>query len=318
MRRSTRSLAFVVATLALAAATVQSQAPPRVTTPQQQFGHEIGADYVLPNYTQLVEYWQKLDRESDRMQLVDIGKTAEGRSRSHGDPHRPENLKKLDRYREIARRLALAEGLTDDQARQLAAEGKAVVWIDGGLHATEVLGAQQLMETRLPDGQPERPRDAALPARRHHPGRARQPGRAGAGRRLVHAREGADEAIDRRHPAALPEVHRPRQQPRLLPEQPAGDRATSAASCTGSGSRRSSTTTTRPARPARCCSRRRSATRSTTTSTRWCPPGIDLVGAAMHNRFVAEGKPGATMRSGRELLDVVERRAAHRRSISTT
>ena len=41
----------------------------------------------------------------------------------------------------------MAEGLTDDQARALAAEGKAVVWIDGGLHASEVLGAQQLIET---------------------------------------------------------------------------------------------------------------------------------------------------------------------------
>src|SRR5581483_358559 len=46
-----------------------------------------------------------------------------------------------------SRRLALAEGLTDEQARALAAEGKAVVWVDGGLHATEVLGAQQLIET---------------------------------------------------------------------------------------------------------------------------------------------------------------------------
>ena len=52
----------------------------------------------------------------------------------------------LDRYRDIAERLARAEGLTDDDARALAAEGKAVVWIDGGLHATEVLGAQQLIE----------------------------------------------------------------------------------------------------------------------------------------------------------------------------
>ena len=43
--------------------------------------------------------------------------------------------------------MALAQGLTDDQARALAAEGKSVVWIDGGLHATEVLGAQQLIET---------------------------------------------------------------------------------------------------------------------------------------------------------------------------
>ena len=39
------------------------------------------------------------------------------------------------------------EGLTDEQARALAKEGKGVVWFDGGLHATEVLGAHQLIET---------------------------------------------------------------------------------------------------------------------------------------------------------------------------
>jgi hypothetical protein len=37
--------------------------------------------------------------------------------------------------------------LSDEDARELSREGKAVVWIDGGLHASEVLGAQQLMET---------------------------------------------------------------------------------------------------------------------------------------------------------------------------
>jgi hypothetical protein len=59
----------------------------------------------------------------------------------------PENSATLARYKEISQRLASAEGLTEAQARELAAEGKAIVWIDGGLHATEVLGAQQLMET---------------------------------------------------------------------------------------------------------------------------------------------------------------------------
>ncbi|MGH9141880.1 MAG: M14 family metallopeptidase, partial [Vicinamibacterales bacterium] len=58
----------------------------------------------------------------------------------------PENHKRLAQLKDINRRIALADGLNDDQARQLAKEGKAVVWIDGGLHATEVLGAQQLIE----------------------------------------------------------------------------------------------------------------------------------------------------------------------------
>src|SRR4051812_36475483 len=58
----------------------------------------------------------------------------------------PATLASIERYRTISSRLAKAEGLTDAQARALAKEGKAVVWIDGGLHATETLGAQQLGE----------------------------------------------------------------------------------------------------------------------------------------------------------------------------
>jgi hypothetical protein len=127
-------------------ASTQSPAAP-VTTPQQEFGASIGDDYFLATYAQLEEYWKKLDRQSDRMQLVDIGRTEEGRVQWMAIISAPENLKQLDRYKDISRRLSLAEGLTDDQARALAVEGKAVVWIDGGLHASEVLGAQQLIET---------------------------------------------------------------------------------------------------------------------------------------------------------------------------
>ncbi len=118
----------------------------RITSPKAQFGFNLGDDYQLANYAQLTEYWKRLAQQSDRMKLVEIGKTAEGRPILMAIITSPENHKKLDRYKEISRRLALAEGLTDDQAHALAAEGKAVVWIDGGLHATEVLGAQQLME----------------------------------------------------------------------------------------------------------------------------------------------------------------------------
>src|SRR5687767_11852473 len=146
----TAQRAFAVALLLLLLpvpqASTQSTAAP-ITTPQQQFGASIGDDYFLATYTQLEAYWKKLDRESDRMQLVDIGRTEEGRTQWMALISAPENLARLDKYRDISKRLALADGLTDEQARALAAEGKAVVWIDGGLHANEVLGAQQLIET---------------------------------------------------------------------------------------------------------------------------------------------------------------------------
>ena len=54
------------------------------------------------------------------MKVVEIGKTAEGRPQLMAIITSPENHKKLDRYKEISRRLALAEGLTDEQARALA------------------------------------------------------------------------------------------------------------------------------------------------------------------------------------------------------
>ena len=58
----------------------------------------------------------------------------------------PENIKKLARYKEIAGKLAHAEGRHRGGGARAGAEGKAVVWIDGGLHATETVGSQQLME----------------------------------------------------------------------------------------------------------------------------------------------------------------------------
>lgn len=140
LRRLALGLALVLLVTLPAAAQV------RVTSPKDHLGFNIGDDYRLATYAQLTSYWQKLDQESDRMILVDIGKTAEGRTQTMAIITSPENHKKLGRYKEIAARLARAEGLTDDEARKLAAEGKAVVWIDGGLHATEVVGAQQIIE----------------------------------------------------------------------------------------------------------------------------------------------------------------------------
>jgi hypothetical protein len=142
-----RSRGLAIAALCLAAvATVPAAQSSSVTTPKQFFGFSVGDDYQLFNYTQYSEYIRKLEKETNRMKIVEIGKTSEGRPMLMAIITSPENFKKLDRYKDISRRLALADGLTDDQAHALAKEGKAVVWIDGGLHATEVLGAAQLTE----------------------------------------------------------------------------------------------------------------------------------------------------------------------------
>ena len=116
-------------------------------SPKEHFGFGMGDDFQLANNTQTEAYFKKLASGSDRIKLVDIGKTEEGRSQYMLIVSSPENLKKLERYKEISQKLALAEGLTEQEAKTLAEEGKAIVWIDGGLHATETLGIHQLIET---------------------------------------------------------------------------------------------------------------------------------------------------------------------------
>ncbi len=81
------------------------------------------------------------------MKLVEIGKTGQGRPHYMAVISSPENLKNLARYKTISQRLAHAEGVNEEEARKLSREGKAIVWIDGGLHANETVGSQQLMET---------------------------------------------------------------------------------------------------------------------------------------------------------------------------
>ena len=102
----------VAALVLLAGLSAGAQTAPKVTTPKEALGFNLGDDYQVANYTQLEAWWKKLAGESDRIKLVDIGPTAEGRRQYMAILTSPENLKKLDRYKDISRRLALAEGIT--------------------------------------------------------------------------------------------------------------------------------------------------------------------------------------------------------------
>ncbi len=117
-----------------------------IPSPKQHFGFTIGADYKLANFTQTEAYFKKL-AASTRTKYIDIGLTEEGRHQFMLIVSSPANIKQLEKYKHISQQLAHAENLTDVQARALAAQGKAVIWIDGGLHANETVGIHQLIET---------------------------------------------------------------------------------------------------------------------------------------------------------------------------
>jgi len=269
----------------------------KVTSPKEQFGFSIGDDYQLVNYRQLVAYWKKLDAESERVKVVEIGKTAEGWTMVMAIVTSPANHARLARYKDIATRLALAKGLTDDGARRLAAEGKAVVWIDGGLHATEILGSQQLVELvwRMAGGSDAETRrildDVVLLAVPANPDgldlvadwymREKEPSkRSMSGVPVLYQKyighdnnrdfymntQPETKAISRQlyiewHPQILYNHHQSGPAGTVLFAPPFRDPFNY-------------------------------------VFDPLIPVGLDLVSASMHNRFVTEGKPGATMRSG--------------------
>jgi hypothetical protein len=138
MKRSIH--AFIIAVLVAAGASVlttQSAVP----TPESVIGWAPCADYKLATYEQIDTYFRALADSSDRMQLIEIGKTAEGRTQTMAIISSEANMRNLDRYKEIARTLAQGQ-VSETTARALANEGKAVVWIDFGLHSTEVAHGQ--------------------------------------------------------------------------------------------------------------------------------------------------------------------------------
>ena len=273
-----------------------AQAQGRVTSPKEFFGHNIGDDYWLANYDQFTEYWRKLDAESNRMQVVEIGRTAEGRPQLMAIVTAPANFAKRERYKEIARRLAHAEGIDSAQARALAKEGKAVVWIDGGLHATEVLGAHQLMETSYQfvsrtDDETMRILDDVIIL-------------------FVHANPDGMQLVSNWYMSESDTLRRNTQIPRLYQKY------------IGHDNNRDFYMSAQPETqnmnhqlywewfPQIMYNHHQTGPAGTVM---FAPPfrdphnphfdrlivsGLDLVGAAMHNRFIAENKPGVVMRRG--------------------
>ncbi len=134
--------AWVILAFLLGIGTSHAQVPP----PEQILGFKVGDDYQLATYEQAVQYFKELENTSPMMKVFEMGETSMGRTMIYAVITSEENMAHLDRYKEISGRLARAKGLSDEEAGQLAEEGKAVVWVDAGIHATECAPAQALLQ----------------------------------------------------------------------------------------------------------------------------------------------------------------------------
>jgi hypothetical protein len=115
-------------------------------SPKEFLGNEVGADRYLCNYTDMIRYFRAVEASSPRVRLREIGVTGYGQPMQMAVITSPRNHERIERLREIARRLCRARDVEEAVARELCAEGCAVVWIDAGLHASEVIAGQNIIE----------------------------------------------------------------------------------------------------------------------------------------------------------------------------
>ncbi len=144
--KSVRIIKPVLSAIFVGLFLLMTNAQAEVTPPEKFLGFKVGADYHLATYEQALGYFKLLEQESPKFKLREMGRTGMGKPMVYAVITSENNMKNLDRYREISQKLALVEGLSEEEARRISAEGKAVVWIDVGIHATECAPTQHALE----------------------------------------------------------------------------------------------------------------------------------------------------------------------------
>lgn len=135
--------ALLAAVLLLACASLAEAQ--KVPSPKDVYGFRVGDDYKLADYAQIEDYLTQLDNASNRIKKIEIGETVLGRKMYLLFISSEKNLAQLDKWKDIGAKLARAS-VSDQEAAKLSQEGKAIVWIDGGMHSTELAHGQMTSE----------------------------------------------------------------------------------------------------------------------------------------------------------------------------
>lgn len=130
------------------AVSVSPGAAQSIPTPRQHFGFQIGADRSLADWGQLTSYYEKLAETSQRVTVDTLGTTTMGRPFVMLTVTSAENQAHIDELHRIQMALADPRRVSGPaELDSLVANGKTVVLMTHGIHATEVGGSQ--MAARL-------------------------------------------------------------------------------------------------------------------------------------------------------------------------
>ncbi len=130
-----------------AQAQLKGQAQGQVTTPEAFFGFRMGADRKIARWDKLVEYYRLLEKQGGgAVKVVDMGPTEMGNPFLLVIVTSPANQKNLETLRLNTLKLSDPRGISEADAKKIAAATKPVVCMTMSMHATEIGGAQMSPE----------------------------------------------------------------------------------------------------------------------------------------------------------------------------
>lgn len=118
----------------------------KLLSPEEFLGYPVGSDYKIADYETIQKYFQHLAQNSKMIVYEEIGKTVQKRDMFMAIISTEDNIKNLELYREISRKLADPRKLIDEEAKKLIQQGKIVVLVTCNIHSTEIASAQMSME----------------------------------------------------------------------------------------------------------------------------------------------------------------------------
>lgn len=107
-----------------------------IPSPQTYLGVPIGERPL--HHDEVVRYFQALAESTDRAQLVEYGKTHEGRSLTYLVISSESHMRDLETHRRNIWRLAHPEGLSEREAERLIRQTPAVAWMAYAIHGDEL------------------------------------------------------------------------------------------------------------------------------------------------------------------------------------
>jgi len=120
-----------------------------VPSPKSVLGFHPTDDKTIADWSQITNYFQKLDAASDKVAVREIGKTTLGKPFIVAFISSADNIKNLDKYRQINQQLADPRKIPDngdvDFTGSLIKEGKTIVAISCSIHSTEIVASQMSM-----------------------------------------------------------------------------------------------------------------------------------------------------------------------------